>query len=80
MSMLKLIRDWRTSRRQQKLDAYARNLGHATPEEAEELRGPRKLFRNRMKAFVNGGLRDGTGISPTGTPIDFTADQKPPRH
>ena len=80
MSMLKLIRDWRTSRRQQKLDAYAKNLGHATPEEAEQLRGARKLLRNRLKTFVTGGMPDGTGISPTGTPIDFTADQKPPRY
>ena len=80
MSVLKTIRDRRASRRRHQLDAYAENFGHATPEEAEKLRASRKLFRNRLKTLVTGGLPDGTGISPTGTPIDFTADQKPPRH
>jgi hypothetical protein len=33
-----------------------------------------------VKTVVTGGMPEGTGISPTGTPMDFTADEKPPRH
>lgn len=68
------ILSWWASRRQHKREAYAKNHAYATPEERE------KLKRRRFKTRLTGGMREGTGISPTGTPIDFTADEKPPRH
>jgi hypothetical protein len=73
------IRAWWTSRRQRKLEAYDNSYGHATAEEQREIKG-RRSFRGRLQTRATGGMPDGTGISPTGTPIDFTADQKPPRY
>jgi len=80
MSILNTVRAWRTGRRQRKQDAYAESRGYATPEEAENLDESKKLTRNRFKLFGTGGMPDGKGISPTGSPIDFTADEKPPRY
>lgn len=73
------IRDLWASRRQREREAYAKNFGHATAEEQQQIRR-RRYFRGRLASRATGGMPDGTGISPTGTPIDFTADQKPPRY
>ena len=80
MSILNGVRSWLGRRGEREREAYARNEGNATPEEAAEIEERRGLMRFRLKALSTGGLRDGTGISPTGTPIDFTADEKPPRY
>jgi hypothetical protein len=74
MSMLNSIRGWWGSRRQHKRDAYAENQVYATDEERQ------KLKRHRLDTSITGGMPEGTGISPTGTPMDFTADEKPPRY
>lgn len=74
MSILSTVRAWRASRRERKLEAYAENLGNATPEERANTKW------SRLRARATGGMPEGTGISPTGTPIDFTADEKPPRY
>ena len=73
------IRGWWASRRQQKLDAFDKNHGYATAEEQQQLKR-RSLFRRGLDARATGGMPDGTGISPTGTPMDFTADQERPRY
>jgi len=74
MSILNTFWVWWAGRRQRQQDAFTKNRAYATPEEAG------KLKRHRLKALVTGGMPEGTGISPTGTPMDFTADEKPPRH
>ena len=68
------IRGWWASRRQRRLEAFTKNREYATPEEAS------KLKRRRLRTLATGGMPEGTGISPTGTPMDFTADEKPPRY
>ena len=73
------ISAWWASRRQRKLEAYDKNHAYATAEEQQQLKR-RGLFRRRMDVSITGGMPEGTGISPTGTPMDFTADEKPPRY
>jgi hypothetical protein len=73
------ISGWWASRRERKQEAYSKNYAYATPAERQQLKR-RGLFRRRMDASITGGMPEGTGISPTGTPIDFTADEEPPRH
>lgn len=80
MSILKSVRSWWGRRGERERAAYARNEDNATPQESAEIKERRGLMRFRLKALSTGGLREGTGISPTGTPIDFTADQKPPKY
>lgn len=76
MSILSAVGGWWASRRRHNREAYAENFGHATPGEVEEIR----KHRHRFSALVSGSMPEGTGISPTGTPIDFEADEKPPRY
>jgi hypothetical protein len=71
------ISGWWAGRRRRMQEAYAKNHAYATAEEQQQLKR-RGLFRRRMDASITGGMPEGTGISPTGTPIDFTADEKPP--
>ena len=66
------ILNWWASRQQRKREAYTKNHASATPQETEKLK--RRWFKTRL----TGGMPDGTGISPTGRPMDFTADEKPP--
>lgn len=68
------IRSWWTGRRQNKQAAYEKNHGYATAAEKT------KLKRRKLRTLATGGMPEGTGISPTGSPMDFTADQKPPRY
>ncbi len=75
MSMLSMVRGWRASRGRRKLEALAEGRGHATAEELEEID---KHRHKRFSTLLTGDLPEGTGISPTGTPIDFTADEKSP--
>jgi hypothetical protein len=80
MSIVSTIRGWFTGRDERHREAHARDYGDATPEEAAEIKERKSIFRWTLKAEATGGMPDGTGISPTGTPIDFTADQKPPKY
>jgi hypothetical protein len=73
------IGGWWARWQRRKLEAYDKNHGYATAEEQEQLKR-RNRVRSRLAARATGGMPDGTGISPTGRPIDFTADEKPPRH
>jgi hypothetical protein len=68
------IRGWWASRRQRKREAYAERYGYATPNELE------KTKHSTLDTLVTDGMPEGTGISPTGTPMDFTADLKRPRY
>lgn len=68
------VRSWWATRRRHKQAAYDKNHGYATAEEQT------KLKRRRLRTLATGGMPEGTGISPTGTPMDFTTDQKPPRY
>jgi hypothetical protein len=70
---MSILNRW-ASRRRRRRAAYAESLAYATPEEVA------KTKRSRLKTLVTGGMPKGTGISPTGTPVDFTADEKPPRY
>lgn len=72
------ISSWRASRRRRKLEAYKKNFAYATAEEQQQLKR-RGLFRRRLDMSITRGMPDGTG-APGGTPIDFTADEKPPRY
>jgi hypothetical protein len=74
MSILNEVRGWWASRRQRQRDAFIKNRSYATPE------GAGKLKRSRLKTLATRGMPEGTGISPTGTPMDFTADEEPPRY
>ncbi|HUZ16323.1 MAG TPA: hypothetical protein VMU72_09120 [Gaiellaceae bacterium] len=80
MSILSTIRGLLTGRDGRQREAYTRDLGNATPEEAAEINERKGIWRFRMKAYSTGGLPEGTGISPTGTPIDFTADEERPKY
>ncbi len=80
MSILNTVRGWRVARRQQARRAYAESRVFATAEEQEEIKRNRHRLSRLVGTLVSGGMPEGTGISPTGTPMDFTADQKPPRH
>lgn len=72
------IQGWWAGRRRRRLEAYDENFGHATAEEQQEIKRRSRLW---VLSWRNArGLPEGTGMSPTGTPIDFTADQKPPRY
>jgi hypothetical protein len=73
------ISGWWASRRQRKLEAYDKNHAYATAEEQQQLKR-RSLFRRSLDSSITGGMPEGTGISPGGAPIDFTADEKPPRY
>jgi hypothetical protein len=73
------ISDWWASRRQRKLEAYDKNHAYATAEEQRQLKR-RSFFRRSLDSSITGGMPEGTGISSGGTPIDFTADEKPPRY
>ena len=73
------ISSWRASRRQRKQEAYDKNNAYATAEEKQQLKR-RGLFRRPLDLAITGGMPEGTGISPGGTPIDFTADENPPRY
>jgi hypothetical protein len=75
MSMLASVRAWLTKRQQHEREEYADKRGFATDEELEGVKQ-----KHRWSAAVTEGMPEGTGTSPTGTPIDFTADQKPPRY
>lgn len=68
------ILNWWAGQRRRQREAYAKNTEFATPVEAE------KLERRRFKTLLTGGMPEGTGISPTGEPMDFTADEEPPRY
>ena len=72
------ISNWWANQRQRKLKAYDKNHAYATPEEQQQLKR-RGLFRRGLDASITGGMPEGTG-APGGTPIDFTADEKPPRY
>lgn len=74
MSMLSMVRGWREGRRRRKLEALAEGRGHATAEELEEI----EKHHHKFSTLLTGDMPEGTGISPTGSPIDFTADEKPP--
>jgi hypothetical protein len=74
MSILSAVRGWWAGWRQHKREAYVKNRGYATAEEQQHLK------RRRLRTLATGGMPEGTGISPTGTPMDFTADEKPPRY
>ena len=69
MPIFAAIRERLASRRERKRAAYAESRadGALEPDAA------------RRKAFIE-GRSVGTGTSPTGTPIDFTADEKPPKY
>jgi len=73
------IRGWWVGRRERQLEEYDRSFGRATAEEQDQIKR-RRYFRGRLQTKATGGMPEGTGMSPTGTPIDFTADQKPPRY
>jgi hypothetical protein len=75
MSILSTVAGWWAIRRRHEREAYADARGFATPEELDEVERHRP-FSSR----VTGGMPEGTGISPTGTPMDFTADEAPPRY
>jgi hypothetical protein len=68
------IRSWWTGRRRNRQAAYDKNHGYATADEQT------KLKRRKLGTFASGGMPEGTGISPTGTPMDFTADDRPPKY
>jgi hypothetical protein len=68
------IHGWWVSRRQRKREAYAERYGYATSKELG------KTKHKILDTLVTDGMPDGTGVSPTGTPIDFTADLKKPRY
>jgi hypothetical protein len=73
------ITGWLANRQRRKREAYAKNNAYATAEEQQQLKR-RSLFRRSLDSSITGGMPEGTGISPSGTPIDFTADEKPPRY
>jgi hypothetical protein len=73
------ISSWWANRRQRKLEAYDKNYAYATAEEQQQLK-PRSLFRRKVDSSITGGMPEGTGISPTGIPMDFTADEERPRY
>jgi hypothetical protein len=73
MSILNTLRSRYAKRQERKREAYAEERGFATAEELEEMKESAKLRRR-------GGMGVGKGRSPTGTSIDFEADQKPPRY
>lgn len=80
MAILDTVRSWWARRRRHEHEEYDDSYGRATPDEMEQLDDVKHPMRNRLKILATGGMPDGTGMSPTGTPIDFTADEKPPRH
>jgi hypothetical protein len=73
------ISGWWARRRRRKLEAYEKNYAYAAAEERQQLKR-RSLFRRRLDFSITGGMPEGTGISATGTPMDFTADEEPPRY
>jgi hypothetical protein len=76
MTILNTVRGWWASRGQHQREAYAESRGF-TPEDAEE---QEELKDPPLATRLTGGMPEGTGIGPTGTPTDFTADEKPPRY
>jgi len=66
---------WWRGRKERKSAAYAESRGYLSD---EELTNVKRRFRPRITG--TGGLPEGEGVSPTGTPIDFTADEKPPKY
>jgi len=76
MPILGAIRERLASRRERKRAAYAESRGYLSDEELGTVK--RRFRRTEMRS--TGGMREGTGISPTGTPVDFTADEKPPKY
>jgi hypothetical protein len=74
MSILISVRGWLASWRHHEREAYAESRGSATDEELEEAKNRRKF-----SPFATAGMPKGTVTGPTGTPTDFTADQKQPR-
>jgi len=70
------IPSWWARRREHKRAAYAESRGYLSDEELDTVK--RRFSRVRMRGI--GGLQQGTGTGPTGTPIDFTADEKPPKY
>ena len=77
MTILNTVRGVWASRRRHEREAYADEYGYATPQEVEAIKGG--MRRRRFAVRVGGAMPRGRGMSPTGTPIDFTADEEPPR-
>jgi len=69
MPIFAAIRERLASRRERKRAAYAESRADETLE----------ADAARRKGFIE-GRSAGTGTSPTGTPVDFTADEKPPKY